>query len=625
MKDEGIVGVPGGNSNHNGNHNNGTNTNGNLNGQNTQTVAGNGTLNVTSHCTGCRELKREVDDLKRLVSHFIEPRTDALTTHSQTARSPPEVSRVQQAAAQLSLQHLPSCPPQFLPWLLNNGLSPSSPTTNTLKLLENLEATRNANTTPLSAFWSPSQANVTVQTSSSATNQPEITHSTAPMNTAAVPGQESSFVEQVVMDASETSSSASSTNTQLMLISPEQFRLNGNNSRQILDSVAAAVAASSSQLNTNTLAQLLNITTNPSLQHQVAALLQQQKIQQNTLAQSIPSSMSSLHSQMQQSLLRNSLLQTPTSGHPTNGVLGAANVQQNYAEVQRSAEQTPRIQQQARTPYNQPQQIQNVLANQNINRPTAAPVERTSYAERRLNTGFQRAASDDYVRIIRQQDLSEDNVRSITIPVPQASQTDPNFRPLTEHQVIQQVMQNKKYESVNVAETMAQLCKKLAEKRVFGSRLMAQTTVAAPNHSNYNNLPSSGIIYIQHVCRKVLGARIESDEEFWECFREAMRKLAARCRRVRHAKKVRSPKVEDLMSQHLHHQSAFLIKPDPLRHTPSEQQTVAALNMLGMDVDQINMADLQRSGSPMESQTPMSSTSRNSSTPTPSSSSKQDN
>lgn len=58
-------------------------------------------------------------------------------------------------------------------------------------------------------------------------------------------------------------------------------------------------------------------------------------------------------------------------------------------------------------------------------------------------------------------------------------------------------MQNKKYESVNVSETMAQLCKKLAEKRVFGSKLMAQTTVAAPNHSNYSNLPNDGIIYIQ--------------------------------------------------------------------------------------------------------------------------------
>uniref|UniRef100_A0AC34GGP1 Uncharacterized protein n=1 Tax=Panagrolaimus sp. ES5 TaxID=591445 RepID=A0AC34GGP1_9BILA len=48
------------------------------------------------------------------------------------------------------------------------------------------------------------------------------------------------------------------------------------------------------------------------------------------------------------------------------------------------------------------------------------------------------------------------------------------------------------------------------------------------------------IIYILHVCKKVLGPRVKSEDEFWEYFRDAMRKLAARCRRVRHAKKVRS-------------------------------------------------------------------------------------
>jgi len=35
---------------------------------------------------------------------------------------------------------------------------------------------------------------------------------------------------------------------------------------------------------------------------------------------------------------------------------------------------------------------------------------------------------------------------------------------LTEQQVIQQVLQNKKYENQSIGETMAQLCKKLAEK-----------------------------------------------------------------------------------------------------------------------------------------------------------------
>lgn len=41
-----------------------------------------------------------------------------------------------------------------------------------------------------------------------------------------------------------------------------------------------------------------------------------------------------------------------------------------------------------------------------------------------------------------------------------------------------------------------------------------------------------------------MGERVKNDDEFWELFREAMRKLAARCRRVRHAKKVRLPKAE---------------------------------------------------------------------------------
>ena len=100
---------------------------------------------------------------------------------------------------------------------------------------------------------------------------------------------------------------------------------------------------------------------------------------------------------------------------------------------------------------------------------------------------------------------------------------------------------------MDVLETMIQLCKKLAEKRVFGSRLMADTTVAAPNHSNYTNLPQTGIMYIMHVCQRVLGPRVKNEEEFWEYFRDAMRKLAARCRRVRHAKKMRNSSMQSQM------------------------------------------------------------------------------
>ena len=71
------------------------------------------------------------------------------------------------------------------------------------------------------------------------------------------------------------------------------------------------------------------------------------------------------------------------------------------------------------------------------------------------------------------------------------------FRAVSEQQIIQQIVQSKRYEDMDVRECMTQLCKKLAEKRVFGSKLMAQTTVAGPNHSTYSNLPDDGIIYIQ--------------------------------------------------------------------------------------------------------------------------------
>ncbi|GMT36270.1 hypothetical protein PFISCL1PPCAC_27567, partial [Pristionchus fissidentatus] len=154
--------------------------------------------------------------------------------------------------------------------------------------------------------------------------------------------------------------------------------------------------------------------------------------------------------------------------------------------------------------------------------------------------------SDDYVKLIRQaHDNSGKKIEDIQIPVPEALECDPTFTAVSEQQIVQQVVQTKKFEEMSpkdVQEATTQLCKKLAEKRVFGPRLMAQTTVAGPNHSTYNNLPDNGILYIQHVCRTVLGDKLKTDDEFWDVFREAMRKLAARCRRVRHAKKTKSLK-----------------------------------------------------------------------------------
>uniref|UniRef100_A0A7E4ZTT0 Bromo domain-containing protein n=1 Tax=Panagrellus redivivus TaxID=6233 RepID=A0A7E4ZTT0_PANRE len=146
--------------------------------------------------------------------------------------------------------------------------------------------------------------------------------------------------------------------------------------------------------------------------------------------------------------------------------------------------------------------------------------------------------SDDFIKGLRSRNMSTEEIRKIKIPVPEALKFDKNFRPLTEEQIIQQIKSNKKFESMDPSDAMVQLCKKLAEKRVFGTRLMAETTVAAPNHSSYANLPDEGIIYILHVCRKVLEHTVKDEEEFYNSFRDAMKKLAARCRRVRHSKKV---------------------------------------------------------------------------------------
>lgn len=175
--------------------------------------------------------------------------------------------------------------------------------------------------------------------------------------------------------------------------------------------------------------------------------------------------------------------------------------------------------------------------------------------------------NDDIVKVIRSHDLSPAAIAKIQIPVQMAIETDPAFRPVSEQQIIQQVVQGKKYEEMNVGESMISLCKKLAEKRVFGPRLMANTTVAGLNHSNYSNLPIEGICYIQHVCRQVLGDKIPTEEEFWEKFRDAMRKLAARCRRVRHAKKSKSQRENGL------------IKSDEWPEAASMSQTIHTLGL----------------------------------------------
>uniref|UniRef100_A0A0R3RJ72 Protein lin-14 n=1 Tax=Elaeophora elaphi TaxID=1147741 RepID=A0A0R3RJ72_9BILA len=167
--------------------------------------------------------------------------------------------------------------------------------------------------------------------------------------------------------------------------------------------------------------------------------------------------------------------------------------------------------------------------------------------------------SDDYVKFIRQKGISQSSISDIKIPVPQAYLSDPGFTPCSEEQIIHQFHQNRRCDD-DVRKAMAFLSKMLAEKRVFGTKLMAQTTVAGPNHSTYKNLPEEGIHYIAYVCRKVMMHRIPNEDEFWEVFRDVTRKLAARCRRVRHSKKTRSEERDakrlresSAMEHHRHH------------------------------------------------------------------------
>ncbi|ULT80873.1 hypothetical protein L3Y34_011035 [Caenorhabditis briggsae] len=200
--------------------------------------------------------------------------------------------------------------------------------------------------------------------------------------------------------------------------------------------------------------------------------------------------------------------------------------------------------------------------------------------------------NDDIVKIVRNQDLSEENIATFQIPVPKAHLSDPTFRPVSEQQIIQQIIQGKKYDEMEVGETMIQLCKKLAEKRVFGPRLMSQTTVAGLNHSNYSNLPIKGICYIQHVCRKVLYDKFENEEDFWDKFREAMRKLAARCRRVRHAKKTKHNREEaqaEMLSKRYGEDIPFNLNGSGLIIPKSEPSETPAVNG---DINMITMGQI---------------------------------
>ncbi|VDM42494.1 unnamed protein product [Toxocara canis] len=188
-----------------------------------------------------------------------------------------------------------------------------------------------------------------------------------------------------------------------------------------------------------------------------------------------------------------------------------------------------------------------------------------------ISSERKKPVSDDYVKLIRQKGISKSSISSIKIPVPQAFACDPDFVPASEEQIVQQFHQNRRCDD-DVRKAMTFLSKMLAEKRVFGTKLMAQTTVAGPNHSTYKNLPEEGIHYIAYVCRNVMLHRIPNEDEFWEVFRDVTRKLAARCRRVRHSKKTRCEGREATIH---------------IRDCPSERANVATESLKTVDTSHI--------------------------------------
>uniref|UniRef100_A0A915ETI6 Uncharacterized protein n=1 Tax=Ditylenchus dipsaci TaxID=166011 RepID=A0A915ETI6_9BILA len=680
-------------------------------------------------CSGCRELKREVEDLRRMICQFLGTNrsqstgnstsetestgSNALNFINSTNRNassvtnqppqqsppppPPAIRHSTQCPSALSFNNLANCNPQhLLPWLISNGLlsmnnsppqmqtsatSTPNSASSAMRLLEQmspsmLEAalmgTGNRSTPTSSSLWqSLQQISGNAEAGALATNNSRfadlVQAATALQQHQNNNGVRSSngtsngnhhvnmhgiSFKQVGIDgASETSSSASSTNNQLM-ISPQQQQLNASLHQQF------GTGGNNCSLNSNGQRSAFE------LQHQQSSQLAAAVTRSNNLMSAAAAHLLSLPNMQGSNNVRDgsssaaavaSLLQQHQSvlnGNSGNG-LQQAPLQSNLAlhaslllQQQQQQQQQKSVSQQAAAALHQSQQQFHKQQQQNLRMQQQQQANQQQYGSNRKNsvvppntqgnastnngegicldrnatvfTEKRRAASDDYVRIIRQQNLSEDcgsiiptTIRATSGPAGDAEQ---------------------KYENVNVAETMAQLCKKLAEKRVFGSRLMSQTT---------------------DVCRKVLGNRVKGDEEFWEYFREAMRKLAARCRRVRHAKKMRSPKVsvveqlhqqqqlqqqvrptaqppisaalqlqhqqQQLMFEHhqrqQHHQQQQSTPLPPFNPSSATFTAFAELTDAGVDGEAMDVAEAESSSSPSP-QTPMSSSTHHS-TPTP--------
>uniref|UniRef100_A0A0K0EXZ2 Uncharacterized protein n=1 Tax=Strongyloides venezuelensis TaxID=75913 RepID=A0A0K0EXZ2_STRVS len=461
-----------------------------------------------------KKLMKEVQELKTIVQSLFdckkkpdnenilstlgisnESRKRSATQSSFHPECPPPIAPVQ--------NHISSSLLQF-PWSLLQGTIPcASPNNLNLAMMDslNFDGTSNTASNISGGRW----------------NSPTLLESVRKIETNSINSGDNSMPDSLNYDGTDITSSTQSNNTHQMLLMMNRNNIQNQN---LLSSMSVSQVAS----------DLAKVGTSGSLQQLVQQIQQQQAaaaavaaVTAATQSQTSPTSqvqtatqhLSSIAPVVTAALTNPSLffplsIQSNNNNHliQNNGRLLTATPHQNNSCGSNSSSSISSISSNNTTPIVVPEKKKQV--------------------------------SDDFVKIIRQNDLSEDRISRIEIPVKEALLVDSSFRPSSEQQIIQIVLKNKKVEELEISEVMTQLCKKLAEKRVFGSKLMAQTTVAGPNHSTYNNLPIEGIIYIQHVCRKVLGAKVRSEDEFWDVFRDAMRKLAARCRRVRHARKTKS-------------------------------------------------------------------------------------
>uniref|UniRef100_A0A913IAA1 BEN domain-containing protein n=1 Tax=Strongyloides stercoralis TaxID=6248 RepID=A0A913IAA1_STRER len=459
-----------------------------------------------------QKLMKEVQELKTIVQSLFEykkkPDTESIlsslgiSTESRKrsanqssfhSECPPPIAPVQ--------NHISSSLLQF-PWSLLQGTIPcASPNNLNLAMIDSLTFDGTTSSNIPGARW----------------NSPTLLESVRKIESNSINSGDNSMPDSLSYDNTDITSPTSSTNTHQMLLMMNRNNIQNQN---LLNSMSVSQAAS----------DLAKVGTSGSLQQLV------QQIQQHQAVAAAAAAVTAA---------------TQSQTSPTSQVQTATQHLSSIAPVVTAALTNPSL----FFPLSVQSNNNNHLIKNNGRLLTATPHQNNSCGSNSSSSississnnttpivvpEKKKQVSDDFVKIIRQNDLSEDRISRIEIPVKEALLVDSSFRPSSEQQIIQIVLKNKKVEELEISEVMTQLCKKLAEKRVFGSKLMAQTTVAGPNHSTYNNLPIEGIIYIQHVCRKVLGAKVRSEDEFWDVFRDAMRKLAARCRRVRHARKTKS-------------------------------------------------------------------------------------